>query len=55
MTRLAHAAMSTSWVTSAMVIHAMDRVDLFPYKQTQMKTVFTAFHRMLEQMARKDA
>ena len=42
-------------VTSAMVIHAMDRVDLFPYKQTQMKTVFTAFHRMLEQMARKDA
>jgi len=42
-------------VTSAMVIHAMDRVDLFPYKQGQMKTVFGAFHRMLEQTARRAA
>ncbi len=42
-------------VTSAMVIHAMDRVDIFPYKQTQMKTVFTAFHRMLEHAARAAA
>ncbi|MEJ0045621.1 MAG: hypothetical protein WDN04_05400 [Rhodospirillales bacterium] len=42
-------------VTSAMVIHAMDRVDVFPYKQTQMKTVFTAFHRMLEHAARAAA
>lgn len=38
-------------VTSAMVIHAMDPIDLFPYKQAQMKTVFAAFHRMLERTA----
>jgi glutathione synthase/RimK-type ligase-like ATP-grasp enzyme len=42
-------------VASAMVIHAMDRVDLFPYKQTQMKSVFAAFYRMLEQAAGKVA
>jgi len=42
-------------VTSAMVIHAMDRIDVFPYKQAQMKTVFSAFHRMLKQTARAAA
>jgi len=39
-------------VTSAMVIHAMDRVDFFPYKQAQMHSVFKAFHEMLEHTAR---
>jgi len=29
------------------VIHAMDPVEMFPYKQVQMKKVFAAFHEML--------
>jgi len=33
----------------------MDRIDVFPYKQAQMKTVFSAFHRMLKQTARAAA
>lgn len=33
------------------LVHAMDPVDLFPYKQAQMATVFAAFRAML--MARK--
>jgi glutathione synthase/RimK-type ligase-like ATP-grasp enzyme len=40
-------------VASAMVIHAMDRTDLFPYKSTHMHTVFAAFHRLLERTARR--
>jgi hypothetical protein len=39
-------------VTNAMIIHAMDRIDAFPYKQAQMRSVFDAFHRMLERRAR---
>jgi glutathione synthase/RimK-type ligase-like ATP-grasp enzyme len=35
-------------VDSGMTIHAMDSVELFPYKQPQMKKVFLAFRRMLE-------
>jgi len=38
-------------ITNAMVIHAMDPADIFPYKQAQMKTVFDAFYRMLEARA----
>ncbi|HKJ22232.1 MAG TPA: RimK family alpha-L-glutamate ligase [Gammaproteobacteria bacterium] len=34
-------------IDNAMVVHAMDPVDLFPYKQPQMKKVFGAFRRML--------
>jgi len=33
---------------TAMLVHAMDPVDLYPYKQPQMRKVFTAFRGMLE-------
>ena len=35
-------------VDSCMIVHAMDPVDLFPYKQPQMRKVFGAFRSMLE-------
>lgn len=38
-------------VDHAMVVHAMDPVDLFPYKQAAMQTIFTAFRTMLLQAA----
>ena len=34
-------------VDSGMTVHAMDPVDVFPYKQPQMRKVFRAFRRML--------
>lgn len=34
-------------VDSGMTVHAMDPVDLFPYKQPQMQKVFDAFRQML--------
>jgi len=34
-------------VDSDMIVHAMDPVDLFPYKQPQMQKLFTAFREML--------
>ena len=34
-------------VDSGMTVHAMDPIDLFPYKQPQMRKVFRAFRRML--------
>jgi len=34
-------------VDSNMIVHAMDPVDVFPYKQTQMRKVFAAFREML--------
>jgi hypothetical protein len=30
-----------------MIIHALDPVDIFPYKQPQMSKVFAAFRQML--------
>ncbi len=33
---------------TAMLVHAMDRADLYPYKRPQMETLFSAFRRMLE-------
>jgi glutathione synthase/RimK-type ligase-like ATP-grasp enzyme len=36
-------------VDNAMVVHAMDPEDMFPYKKTAMTKVFGAFRRMLEQ------
>jgi hypothetical protein len=33
-------------VDSGMTVHAMDPVDLFPYKQPQMRKVFRAFRQM---------
>jgi hypothetical protein len=38
-------------VDSGMTVHAMDGVDLFPYKQVQMRKVFAAFRQMLERTA----
>lgn len=34
-------------VASAMLVHAMDNPEIFPYKATQMRTVFDAFRAML--------
>ena len=34
-------------VDSGMTVHAMDPVDVYPYKQPQMRKVFQAFRRML--------
>lgn len=34
-------------IDGSMVIHAIDPVDVFPYKQPQMHKVFAAFHEML--------
>lgn len=34
-------------VDTAMVVHALDPVDLFPYKQPVMKKLFDAFRQML--------
>ena len=34
-------------VDSGMTVHAMDPVNLFPYKQAQMRKVFRAFRQML--------
>ena len=35
----------------AMIVHAMDPPDLFPYKQRQMRKVFAAFHDLLKRKA----
>ncbi len=32
---------------SDMIVHAMDPVELFPYKQAVMRKIFDAFHAML--------
>jgi hypothetical protein len=37
----------------AMIVHAMDPPDMFPYKAPQMRKVFDAFHRMLHNHARR--
>jgi glutathione synthase/RimK-type ligase-like ATP-grasp enzyme len=34
-------------VDSCMIVHALDPVDVFPYKQPQMRKVFAAFRQML--------
>lgn len=34
-------------VDSCMIIHALDSVEVFPYKQPQMRKVFEAFYQML--------
>jgi hypothetical protein len=38
-------------VDSCMIVHALDPVDLFAYKQPQMKKVFDAFFGMLARAA----
>lgn len=39
-------------VDSNMVVHAIDPVDIFPYKQPQMRKVFAAFREMLANAAK---
>lgn len=39
-------------VDSCMIVHAIDPVDVFPYKPSQMHKVFDAFYRMLAHAAR---
>lgn len=34
-------------IDSCMIIHALDSIDIFPYKQPQMRKVFEAFYQML--------
>lgn len=34
-------------VDSCMIVHAVDPIDVFPYKQPQMHKLFAAFHQML--------
>ncbi len=34
-------------IDSGMTVHAMDPIDIFPYKQPQMRKVFKAFRQML--------
>ena len=34
-------------VDSCMIVHALDPVEMFPYKQTQMRKLFAAFRQML--------
>jgi hypothetical protein len=33
---------------NAMIVHSMDPIDLYPYKQPAMQKVFSAFRQMLE-------
>lgn len=40
---------------SDMIVHAMDPVDLFPYKQPQMRKLFAAFRQMLIDAATRAA
>lgn len=40
-------------IDAAMVIHAMDPPEIFPYKQGQMGRVFTAFYEMIARAASK--
>ena len=40
-------------VDSNMVVHALDPVDTFPYKQAQMQKVFAAFRALLIKAAHK--
>jgi hypothetical protein len=39
----------------AMIVHAMDPPDLFPYKGPQMRKVFEAFRAMLEKGAARSS
>lgn len=41
-------------IDSCMIIHAIDPIDIFPYKQPQMNKVFSAFRQMLLSAAQRD-
>jgi hypothetical protein len=38
-------------IDSNMVVHNMDPIDIYPYKQPQMRKIFTAFQQMLHDKA----
>jgi glutathione synthase/RimK-type ligase-like ATP-grasp enzyme len=40
-------------IDSCMIVHAIDPVDLFPYKPEHMKTLFNAFEMMLKKATRE--
>jgi len=42
-------------VDTAMIVHAMDPVDMFPYKQPAMRKVFAAFRELLLKAAKRPA
>jgi glutathione synthase/RimK-type ligase-like ATP-grasp enzyme len=42
-------------IDSCMIVHAIDSVDVFPYKQPQMRKVFDAFRRMLDHAKQRNA
>jgi len=42
-------------VDVGMIVHAMDPVDVYPYKQLQMQKVFAAFRRMLLNTTKRSA
>jgi hypothetical protein len=42
-------------VGNAMIVHAMDPEDVFPYKAIQMKKLFRAFEAMLQSRAQAAA
>lgn len=42
-------------VDSCMIVHALDSVELFPYKQAQMRKVFAAFRQMLLNAIRRES
>jgi len=42
-------------IDSCMIVHAIDPVDIFPYKQPQMKKVFSAFRQMLLDSRQREA
>ena len=41
-------------IDSCMIVHAIDPIDIFPYKQPQMDKVFSAFRQMLLNAAQRD-
>jgi len=41
-------------IDSCMIVHAIDPVDIFPYKQPQMNKVFAAFRQLLQGAMQRD-
>ena len=39
-------------VGTAMIVHSLDPVEVFPYKAPQMEKIFSAFERMLRRISR---
>ena len=41
-------------VDSCMIVHAVDSIELYPYKQPQMQKIFSAFRQMLLHATHQD-